>query len=94
MGFEILGLLPDQLYSLTLFELQSLHYNHLRLVRDGRYNAFMTAWYPNHRDGDQPPMIEDFWPLPGDPGWQLPKKGFTLEDHIEMMRERGEGGPP
>jgi hypothetical protein len=52
----------------------------------------MTAWYPNHEKGAEPPTIEAFMPLPCD------EKRITDEDcikaHIEMMREVGEGGPP
>ncbi|GEM_PF-5595398 len=81
VGYEILGLMPGDLNGLTFFELQSLYWHYAREQRAARYNAFMTAWYPNHRDEDQQPTIEEFWPLPVDEGW-VASQTVSLEEHV------------
>jgi hypothetical protein len=85
--------MPDQLYKLTFYELQSLYLHKLRQTRERQYAAFFSAWLPNHKEGDICPTIEEYWSLPGDPGWKPPEKKPTLEDHVEFMNRMGEGFP-
>ena len=81
--------MPDQLYSLTLFELNSLIYHHYRATREQRYTICLP-----HFDKDQAPDgPEDWYKLPGDPGWKPPDPEPSLEEHIEFMRKMDCGGP-
>ena len=83
--------MPDELYSLTLAELQSLQLHQARRDRHDKYVAYYNAWLPNHRDGDEPVKEAEFMPLPGDPGWMPPQKEVTVEECKEMMARNGEG---
>jgi hypothetical protein len=75
--------------------LQSIHLHHIRQNRRSQCNAFLTVWYPNHGKGAKQPTIEEYWPHPGDPEWAPPrKKKDSLQEHIKMMPEVGEDGPP
>ena len=40
-----------------------------------------------------PKSPEEWYKLPGDPGWTPPEPEASTEDHIEMMKKAGEGGP-
>lgn len=81
--------MPDQLYSLTLFELNSLYYHHERADREARYACNMA----NFDKETRPDSPEEWYKLPGDPGWQPPEPEPSLEDHIEFMKSVNEGGP-
>jgi hypothetical protein len=87
--------LPDQLYSLTLFELNSLYYHRLRQDREGHYNAYLNVWMQGGKDKPLLMTPEEFSPLPGDPGWRPPnpKSEPTIQEHIDFMKRMGEGGP-
>jgi hypothetical protein len=79
---------------LTVSELQALYKHRQKEVARRRENAafagycagaaFALAW--TGKLGD----FRDFYHVPEKESCPVP----TTEDHIKMMRERGEGGPP
>lgn len=69
-----------------------LYMHQKKADRKHLYHAFMNAWWPNHdKNVDHPPSEIDFMPLPGDPGYVVPKREPTVEQCKEMMARNGEG---
>ena len=89
-GVEELGLLPSEAWALTPNELHQLYMHQKKADRKHLYHAFLTAWYPNHKEGMDPPSEIAFMPLPGDPGYEAPRKEPTVEECKEMMARNGE----
>ena len=70
-----------------------LYMHQIKADRKHLYHAYMNAWWPNHREGDEPLSEIAFMPLPGDPGYVAPTREPSVDDCIEMMARNGEGGP-
>lgn len=85
----ILGLLPDQLDSITPAELDYLLFHHASEQR----NRCIAGWWAGISYGNlhakYPRPFEDLYPDP-----IAKKKPDEVEQAIEMMRQAGEGGPP
>ena len=67
-----------------------LYMHQKKVDRKALYHAFMNAWWPNHKEGDEPPSEVAFMPLPGDPGYEPPRREPTVEECKEMMARNGE----
>lgn len=59
--------------------------------RREKYNLYLSVWWVNHKEGDEPASMEAFMPMPGDPGYEPPKKEPTVDECKEMMARNGEG---
>ena len=67
-----------------------------KVDRKHLYHAYMNAYWPNHKEGDEPLSEAKFMPFPGDPDYVPPvppRKEPSVDDCIEMMARNGEGGP-
>lgn len=83
--------MPDQLYSLTLSELHLLYWHKAREDRREHYNAYLNAWWPNHREGDRLLTETELWPLPCDPEIE---EYEVDEEEERWWVERGLKPPP
>ena len=94
IAYVELGLLPDQFLSLTPNELNALQEHKNKIQAQAKENAafsgycagvaFALAWNGK---------LEGFSAFYHVPDAPVPAPPST-EDHIEMMRQAGEGGPP
>ncbi len=92
LGIEFLGLMPDELWELTFYELNLLYWHRIRRDRHEMYVAYLNAWWPNHGKNETTPPTEfEFMPLPCDPEYELPQKEPSIEDCKAMMAKNGEG---